>query len=325
MVNVVIPTWRAKDTLPDALDSLVAQTKKMFIITISQDGDGEDYSDIIKEYDRRGLHIRHINNPNGGPGVARQRGMDADNMCDYVMFLDSDDLFFPNAIETLYTEAKRTNADIISSNFLTQYKDKTKGILDAASAPVTWCHGKIYKVQYLREKNIRFREDLRANEDSYFNLVAYNCTQNKLTMVEPTYFWRYNENSLTREGGRIDFFHKTWENYVFGQIKAIEKIVEIQGEMNLLSFAATMINIYKYMMVAMVEKLDISKMKESLKIIRDIPILVENFNKNDFWSYVHQHLQASHYLDEKLIFFPVRFSDWIRQWVKGDNECISIS
>ena len=37
MVNVIIPTYKARETLPAALDSLVAQTKKMFIVTISQD------------------------------------------------------------------------------------------------------------------------------------------------------------------------------------------------------------------------------------------------------------------------------------------------
>ena len=55
MVNIIIPTYKARDTLPKALDSLVAQTKTMFIVTIVQDCDGEDYSDIIKEY-FDGLH-----------------------------------------------------------------------------------------------------------------------------------------------------------------------------------------------------------------------------------------------------------------------------
>ena len=58
MVNVIIPTYKARDTLPKALDSLVAQTKKTFVVTIVQDGDGEDYSDIISEYRKRGLGIR---------------------------------------------------------------------------------------------------------------------------------------------------------------------------------------------------------------------------------------------------------------------------
>ena len=58
MVNLIIPTYKARDTLPAALDSLVAQTKKMFIVTIVQDADNEDYTDIINEYRHRGLQIK---------------------------------------------------------------------------------------------------------------------------------------------------------------------------------------------------------------------------------------------------------------------------
>ena len=38
--NIIIPTYKARETLPKALDSLVAQTKDMFLVTIVQDGDG---------------------------------------------------------------------------------------------------------------------------------------------------------------------------------------------------------------------------------------------------------------------------------------------
>ena len=50
MVEIGIPVWHSRETLPDALDSLVAQTKKMFIVCLSIDGDGEDYSDLISTY-----------------------------------------------------------------------------------------------------------------------------------------------------------------------------------------------------------------------------------------------------------------------------------
>ena len=72
IVDIIIPTYKARETLPKALDSLVAQTKKMFIITIVQDADEEDYSDIIEEYKKRGLSIRLVTlKDNRGPGGAR--------------------------------------------------------------------------------------------------------------------------------------------------------------------------------------------------------------------------------------------------------------
>ena len=102
IVDVIIPTYKARETLPKALDSLVAQTKKMFLVTIVQDCDGEDYGDIIEEYKRRGLVIRWVPlTENVGPGGARQAGMDSDLMSEYFMFLDSDDMYTPRAIEIL--------------------------------------------------------------------------------------------------------------------------------------------------------------------------------------------------------------------------------
>ena len=58
MVEVGIPVYRAKATLPNTLDSLVAQTYKEFVVTLSIDGDNEDYDDIIKNYRERGLEIK---------------------------------------------------------------------------------------------------------------------------------------------------------------------------------------------------------------------------------------------------------------------------
>ena len=85
MVGVIIPTYKAKKVLPHALDSLVAQTKKMFLVCISIDGEDEAYTKIIEEYKRRGLKIITIRSEtNGGPGLARQAGIRAmAPFCDY--------------------------------------------------------------------------------------------------------------------------------------------------------------------------------------------------------------------------------------------------
>ena len=60
MVEVGIPVWHSRDTLCKCLDSLVAQTLNRFIICLSIDCDGEDYSDIIEIYRARGLKIRAL-------------------------------------------------------------------------------------------------------------------------------------------------------------------------------------------------------------------------------------------------------------------------
>lgn len=140
MVDIIIPTFRARGTLPAALDSLVAQTKKMFIVTVVQDCDGEDYSDIIEEYKRRGLKVRLIQTEkNGGPGAARQRGMDSDKMSEFFMFMDADDILNPRAIEILSREIKLHNADLATSDFLVNEKADIPTYMSVDNTPCTWC------------------------------------------------------------------------------------------------------------------------------------------------------------------------------------------
>ena len=317
MLNIIIPTYKARETLPKALDSLVAQTKTMFIVTIVQDCDGEDYSDIIQEYDRRGLHIQLLSTSvNSGPGVARQVGIDNNKMCDYLMFLDSDDMLMPNAVETLYTEAKKNRVDLLSSDFIAERGHEPNICLKADRTPVTWTHGKIYSAQYLKSKNIRFRDDMRMNEDAYFNLIAVNCTENKKTIPECTYLWRDNKNSLTRGDGYGGFFLKSWEGYIYGQVLALKKIAEINGSLRDVLCAATLINIYRHVMSALHRKLELDTVKEYCGWLKDVPELQAALDEPDFWDYVHNNLQASEYIEDTLVFYDIKFSVWVREWIK---------
>jgi hypothetical protein len=290
----------------------------MFIVTLSIDGDNEDYSDIIEEYERRGLHIRVVRGLNAGPGPARQRGVDSDMMCDYVIFMDADDCLLPNAVDTLYTEAKRNGVDVLASDFICEQKYQSNRMMDVLNIPVTWCHGKIYNVKYLRDNKIRFLDELRYNEDSYFNLVAVNCAGHSDKIQEPTYLWRYNEKSITRQGSYMDFFKLYWEMYVYSQVKGIEKIISIKGKINTSLLAATLINIYKWTMTAVSCKYDVSKAERYIRELGEEPKVIEALNEWSFWSYIHENLKASYYIEEKLIFFSERFSDWVRRLIKEE-------
>lgn len=316
MVNIIIPTYKARETLPQALDSLVAQTKKMFLITIVQDCDDEDYTDIIKEYNRRGLQIRLIQTPhNGGPGYARQYGMDHTQMCDYCMFLDVDDMLYPRAVEVLYHEAKLKNADIISSSFMAEQNHSPALFMDVENTPVTWTHGKIYKLDYLRKNNIRFLDELRLNEDSYFNLVAINSTQNKFKIRETTYLWRDNPNSLTRDKSDGTFFMRSWEQYVYSQVMGLLNIERITGSVPPALMAATLNNMYNHIMEAIYYKLPLDNVKKLCLQLKDSAALRTNINVKEFWQTVHSVVKGSILKNNNLIFCKMRFCDWLNEFV----------
>lgn len=326
MLNVIIPIWNARDTLPAALDSLVAQTYKMFTVTLVNDCDGVDYSDIIEEYERRGLTIYLLyTDENGGPGVARQVAIEASGMFDYIMFMDADDIMLPRCVEVLYKEAKRGNYDIIASSFLSERNHQAAVMMDVNTTPITWTHGKIYKTAYLKENGIGFLPDLRLNEDSYFNLVAWNGTENRERIPECLYLWRDNPNSLTRQGDTHNFFFNSWDGYIYSQSRGLLKLVDILGEKfppQLL--AATYINMYKFMMQALhLEVKNYDAGIRAISLITDNPTLLKIMNTKEFWMYIQQHLPACQLIPEnELFFYKQRFIDWIEMFIKTNKGAI---
>ena len=320
MLNIIIPTYKAKDTLPKALDSLVSQTKSMFLITIVQDCDDEDYSNIISEYRNRGLHISLLKTPeNGGAGVARQFGIDNLVNIDYCMFLDADDMLMPRAAEVLYTEAKKNDADLISSDIYVERGHALGEHWDCEKMPITWCHGKIYKLDYLKNNNIRFLPNIRYNEDSYFNLVAVNSTKKKFMVKELTYLWRDNKNSVTRLGRETEeFFKKSWIQYIDGQIAGIKKIKEITGEISPAAIGCSMVNIYDQCMKADYLEYDINL--PQLLEFGKTSLIKETLDSKDFWKIIKSRVKACDTFNNDLIFYKIRFCDWIDQYVTGEKK-----
>ena len=319
MVDVIIPTYKARETLPKALDSLVAQTKKMFLITIVQDCDGEDYSDIIEEYKRRGLVIRWIPlTENVGPGGARQAGMDSDLMSEYFMFLDSDDMYTPRAVEILSREISLHNADIASSDFIAEREATPGTLMDVFSVPVTWCHGRIYRAQYLRDNDIRFLKGLRVNEDAYFNLIAHNCTKKKIKIKEVTYIWRDNKNSLTRSTNGEDFFKRTWTSYIISQVEAVLRLIQIKEMIEPDLLGATLLYVYHYWMIAEHYGIVDTDIKNELLKWKNNPVIIESLKEMQFWNHISENLKGCTFWEDNFLFYKVRFVDWLKEYVADE-------
>ena len=134
---------------------------------------------------------------------------------------------------------------------------------------VSNCHGKIYRLEYLRENNIRFPNEFRLNEDSYFNLVAVNCAKRPGKIDECTYIWRDNQNSLTRDNKESNFFFRANPTYIIGQIWGLKKIYEINGKITMELLGMTLYNIYKSMMIQLYYKYDDYSYLNDLESLKD--------------------------------------------------------
>lgn len=107
MISVVIPLYNKAQSIRNTLDSVLAQTYKDFEIVVVDDGSTDGSADVaeavLRECTVYGVECKGkvIRKANGGVSSARNAGILAAKG-EYIAFLDGDDLWHPEYLETLH-------------------------------------------------------------------------------------------------------------------------------------------------------------------------------------------------------------------------------
>ena len=119
-ISIILPIFNVGDHLRGGIDSLINQTignENLEIIMVndcSTDGSDKIIDEYAEKYDCC-IAIHHEEN-SGAAYTPRNTGMDA-STGDYIMFLDPDDRYTPDAVKTLYNAAKQNNAQMAFGRF----------------------------------------------------------------------------------------------------------------------------------------------------------------------------------------------------------------
>jgi len=95
-ISIVIPAYNRADLLPQALESVFAQTYQNFEVIVSDDGSTDNTEAVIRQFGDRVTYLK--NNHSGLPSVARNTALNQANG-KYIAFLDSDDLWLPDKLK----------------------------------------------------------------------------------------------------------------------------------------------------------------------------------------------------------------------------------
>ncbi len=97
-VAVIIPACNSAATVALAIDSALAQTCNSIEVIVVDDGSTDATPEIAAGY---GDRIKLVRQRNRGPSIARNNGLGAAGPSEYVAFLDADDVWMPNVVESL--------------------------------------------------------------------------------------------------------------------------------------------------------------------------------------------------------------------------------
>lgn len=109
-ISVIVPVFNVAPFLGACLDSVIGQSLSEWELICIDDGSTDDSKLILKEYEANDDRICVRTQRNSGQGAARNRGLERAKG-DYVVFLDSDDILLPTALEELMVICERDDLD----------------------------------------------------------------------------------------------------------------------------------------------------------------------------------------------------------------------
>lgn len=222
-VDVIIPAYNCHATLNRALASCAYQILDEgdeLVVTIVNDADEpgyENYADFWANL----MEVQLINrNENGGPGLARQTGVDMTDGT-YIMFLDADDvLASPVAVRTLLREMKKNNYDVIMGEFI---EETPTGAFVNHGENWIWMHGKMIRRRVLERFLLRFN-DTRSNEDVGYLSVLKNLTDRTKYVPQVVYMWINTNGSLVRGDSNGYRYGYGWRGFIENMAWAAEEM-----------------------------------------------------------------------------------------------------
>lgn len=115
-VEVIVPCYNVERYVCQCLDSIISQqTHYSFFVTIVNDGSTDSTRSNLAKYEHL-PNVRVIDQPNTGFSGARNAGIRQAHGR-YLLFVDSDDILVPGAIDSLMYMAEITKADIVDGGF----------------------------------------------------------------------------------------------------------------------------------------------------------------------------------------------------------------
>jgi len=244
-ISVIVPVYNVEKYLKECVDSILNQTIKNLEIILVDDGSLDNSGTICDSYALKDERIKVIHKKNGGLSSARNAGLD-NATGEYIMFCDSDDMFFPSSCEVMFNEIEKTKADYVIGNYINcdedsklwdnpvfnkekynnfklDIKDYKKSFFIMNSSA---CN-KIYRKSFLDKLNLRFVEKVPA-EDAIFTTHCFIHSKNVYYTNEVMYIYRQRINDSISTN--LSY------NYFIGISKAYKIIYENFKESNELGF-----------------------------------------------------------------------------------------
>ena len=237
-VSIILPIYNGEKYLNRCIDSIINQTYKNIELICLNDGSTDKTLSILKSYNDKRIKI--IDKKNSGVSDTRNIGI-KNATGDYITFIDADDLYKENFIETMVNYIEKYNVDIVRCNY--EVINERNRLIETGNLS-TYCNQKYSKKEieniiipsalkgsipcfcYLLLikkdiiKNISFPTNIHMMEDVVFYMELLTTTKSLYICKDTLYTIMFNENSATNS-------NQNYERNIFNVIETNKIIKDI--------------------------------------------------------------------------------------------------
>lgn len=221
LVSVIIPIYNVEKYVRRCIDSILMQTYYNIELLLIDDGSTDASLAICNEYADKDNRIKVFHQENSGVSVARNVGLD-NATGKHVIFVDADDWVSPDSIHEMIVEKEKMSAQLLICEYekckdFFVIKERSKEItirLDKNTAyrkiinpygfyGSVWA--KVFSLDLIREKNIRFDSNLTIGEDLWFVFQYMEYIESFCYNAKKVYYYYENQESALRRKRGADF------------------------------------------------------------------------------------------------------------------------
>ncbi|MDR1729287.1 MAG: glycosyltransferase [Prevotellaceae bacterium] len=231
-ISILVPVYNVSAHIEKCAHSLfnqkLADIEYIFINDATPDDSMEKLYAVIAQYPEKKEKVKVIEHSvNRGLAAARSTALDAASG-EYIAIVDSDDYIEPEMMEVLYGQAKKEDADIVVSDIIMEYKDKSVVVTDFVSenreerlrdifadeVSQGYLWNKLIRRELYLKNDCRAPEGLNYLEDRHVTIRLYYYAT-KITRVNRAFYHYvcFNPNAITKTKSRMHFQNSVlfWE------------------------------------------------------------------------------------------------------------------
>lgn len=237
-ISVILPVYNGEKYLNECIDSVLNQTFTNFELIIVDDGSHDKTAQICDTYVAADNRVHVIYQENAGLISARKRGLQ-EVKGRYVSFIDADDWWDKEFLQTFADEIAMADYDLIASGCIQEYEDKKvhklnnipcgkyidskqmklicakmlhfSGFFNFGILPYMW--NKLFKTELLK---IAYEQiDLKINDgEDVATVMPYIAIAQSVSIIDTCqYHYRMHSKQMTANKG-IDFYENVSRLYI---------------------------------------------------------------------------------------------------------------